>query len=67
MTALKLIQKDDINSLISNKFPIGIKVMFTYKLQKWQKRNPLSSTEYSSLNDDKLSDNISTVLDFFIK
>lgn len=32
--------------------------MFTYELQKLQKSNPISSLEYSSLNDKTLSDNI---------
>jgi len=47
---LKLLRKDDVNELISNKFPIGVKVMFAYKLQEWQKRNPLTAAEYSRLN-----------------
>jgi len=47
---LKLLRKDDVNELISNKFPIGVKVMFAYKLQEWQKRNPLTASEYSRLN-----------------
>ncbi|CAI6373912.1 unnamed protein product [Macrosiphum euphorbiae] len=50
ITVLKLLRKDDVNQLISNKFPIGVKVMFTYKLQEWQKRNPLTAAEYSRLN-----------------
>lgn len=50
ITVLKLLQKDDINELISNKFPIGVKVMFAYKLKEWQKRNPLNAAEYSRLN-----------------
>ncbi|KAL5232929.1 hypothetical protein ACI65C_000339 [Semiaphis heraclei] len=50
ITVLKLLKKDDINELISNKFPIGIKVMFTYKLQEWQRRNPITAQEYSHLN-----------------
>ncbi|XP_022172844.1 uncharacterized protein LOC111035509 [Myzus persicae] len=65
MTTLKLIQKDDINELMSDKFPIGTKVLFTYKLQEWQKRNPLSSSEYSDLNDDTFADNLSAVLRIF--
>lgn len=38
--ALKIIQKDHINALIS-KFPIGIKAKFTHKLQELQKCNSI--------------------------
>lgn len=46
---LEVIQKEYINELLT-KFPIGIKVLFTHKLQKWQNSKD-DSTSKSAVND----------------
>jgi len=46
---LQIIQKDHVNEFIS-KFPIGIKVKFTHKLQEWQKCNPIVNLPVNNLS-----------------